>query len=204
MKLKNKVIGTILGVIASSFVFISVPETANAGDCTAEDPCQTWAMIDDGGRVTNIIVCQPSVCGSGIWDNQKVVLQVPANPVTNTSQPGHYSREPEKQVTYNEQQKTFSQEGVTWSAPQVNVEVVETITATGASETTTLTAIINPNGSKENNSATISATENNLVETKFFDQPKTIVNFENSIQDSTIMKKHLNKFLQLLRGWIIA
>jgi hypothetical protein len=203
MKIKNKVIGTILGVIASSVLFISVSESANAGECSASDPCQTWAMLDENNVVINIIVCQPSVCGSGIWNDRKVVLQVSADPVTNTSRPGHYNREPEKQVTYNEQQKTFSQEGVTWAAPQVNVEVVETITATGAVETTTLTAAINLEGLKTN-PATISATQGELSESKTFNEPKTSAEFENSIQDSTIIKKHLNKFLQLLRGWIIA
>jgi hypothetical protein len=208
MKLKNKVIGTILGVIASSFVFISVPITANAADCSAEDPCNTYAVVDNG-VVTNIIVCQPSVCGSGIFDGKQVVLQKPANPTTHQAQGGYFNiapnpGEPDRRVTYNTEQKTFTQEGTTWSAPQTNTEIVETTTATGAVETTTLTAVINPDGSKETNTATISATENNLVETKFFDQPKNIVEFEESIQDSSILKKHLNKFLQLLRGWIIA
>jgi hypothetical protein len=216
MKIKNKVIATVLGVLASSLFFIVAPTTANAGECSAADPCGTWAVIVNG-TVVNTIVCQPSVCGSGTFNGQKVVFQVPANPVTHQYQGGHFSMDHDKVVTYNEEQKTFSQqqqlysnnevvgsEIVTWSAPQDNREVVETVTDTGTVETTTLTAVINPDGSKQNNSATISATENNLVETKFFDQPKTNVEFESSIQDTVIMKKYLNKFLQLLRGWIIG
>jgi hypothetical protein len=216
MKIKNKVIATVLGVLASSLFFIVAPTTANAGECSAADPCGTWAVIVNG-TVVNTIVCQPSVCGSGTFNGQKVVFQVPANPVTHQYQYGHHETAHDQVVTYNEEQKTFSQqqklysnnevvgsEIVTWSAPQDNRAVVETTTATGAVETTTLTAIINPDGSKQNNSATISATENNLVETKFFDQPKTNVEFESSIQNTVIMKKYLNKFLQLLRGWIIG
>ncbi len=214
--MKNKVIATVLGVLTSSLFFIVAPTTANAGECSAEDPCGTWAVIVNG-TVVNTIVCQPSVCGSGTFNGMRVVLQVPASPVTNHYQGGHFSMEHDKIVTYNEEQKTFSQqekqysngevvgsETVTWSAPQVNTEVVETTTATGTVETTILTATINPDGSKRNNSATISATENNSVETKFFDQPKTKQQLEVSVQDSVIMKKYVNKFLQLLRGWIIG
>jgi len=79
MKLKNKVFGTIFGVLASSLMFITVPTAANAGDCSPADPCETWAMIDGSGIVTNIIVCQPSVCGSGYFGNSRVVRQVAAS-----------------------------------------------------------------------------------------------------------------------------
>ena len=202
MKLKNKVIGTIFGVIASSFVFISVPELASAGECSTEDPCQTYAVVE-GGTVTNIIVCQPSVCGSGTFNGKQVVLQRPADPVTNQSQ-GGYLGSPNNPVTYNSEQKTFTQNESTWSVPQTNTQVVvETITATGAVETTTLTAAINPEGLKTN-PATISATQGELSESKTFNESKTSLEVEIAIQDSVIMKKYLNKFLQLLRGWIIA
>jgi hypothetical protein len=83
MKLQNKVFGTIFGVIASSLVFISVPVSAQAGECTTADPCMTYAVVDSSNTVVNIIVCQPSVCGSGVWDGKKVVPQVAANPQTN-------------------------------------------------------------------------------------------------------------------------
>ena len=80
--------------------------------------------------------------------------------------------------------------------------MVETITATGAVETTTLTAAINPEGLKTN-PATISATQGELSESKTFNEPKTSAEFEDSIQDSAVIKKYLNKFLRLLSGWII-
>lgn len=93
MKLQNKVFGTIFGVIASSLVFIAVPVTANAGECSAEDPCHTYAMVNDSGLVTNIIVCQPSVCGSGTFAGSRVVLQVAANSETHKNQGGYYNPE---------------------------------------------------------------------------------------------------------------
>jgi len=193
MKIKSGFATILLAISSVLFISISTASTASAGDCSAADPCQTWAMLDENNVVINIIVCQPSVCGSGVWNDRKVVLQVSADPTTNTSRPGHYSAEPERQVTYNEQQKTFSQEGVTWSAPQVNTTVVDT---------TTLIAIINPDGI-QSNPATISAIQGESTESKTFDKPKTREQFAESIQDSSMLKKHLNKFFELLRGWMI-
>jgi hypothetical protein len=39
-------------------------------------------MLDSQGTVTNVIVCQPSVCGGGTFAGQTVVPQVAPNPVT--------------------------------------------------------------------------------------------------------------------------
>jgi hypothetical protein len=204
--MKNKALTLVFALFAITLSIIT-PSQANAGDCSAEDPCGTWAVVDGSGIVTNIIVCQPSVCGSGIFAGNKVVLQVPANPTTHTSQGGYFDiapipGEPDRRVAYNTEQKTFTQEGTTWSVPQTNTEVVETITATGVVETTTLTAIINSEGLKTN-PATISATQGELSESKTFNESKTSVEFEESIQDSSMLKKYLSKFLQLLRGWLI-
>jgi hypothetical protein len=62
-------------------VITSTPQAI--AQCTASDPCGTWAMLDPQGTVTNIIVCQASVCGGGTWAGQTVVPQVAPNPVTN-------------------------------------------------------------------------------------------------------------------------
>ena len=73
MKIKA-VFGGVLLVLFSMF-FVS---NASAGECSVEDPCQTYAVMS-GNSVVNIIVCQPSVCGSGIFNNQRVVPQVAAD-----------------------------------------------------------------------------------------------------------------------------
>ena len=65
-----------------SAVITSAPQ-AIANQCSPSDPCGTWAMLDPQGTVTNIIVCQASVCGGGTWAGQTVVQQVAPNPVTN-------------------------------------------------------------------------------------------------------------------------
>jgi hypothetical protein len=62
-------------------VITSTPQAI--AQCTASDPCGTWAMLDPQGTVTNVIVCQASVCGGGTWAGQTVVPQVAPNPVTN-------------------------------------------------------------------------------------------------------------------------
>jgi len=87
MKIKS-VIGSIL-LTVGALAFVSAP--ANAGECSAEDPCHTYAMVDGNGTVTNIIVCQPSVCGSGTFAGSRVVPQVAANPLTHQNQGGYLS-----------------------------------------------------------------------------------------------------------------
>ena len=76
-------------ILISMFSVINVSQ-ANA-NCTAGDPCGTWAMLDSQGVVTNVIVCQTSVCGGGTWAGQTVVPQVAPNPVTHdTTGQGSY------------------------------------------------------------------------------------------------------------------
>jgi hypothetical protein len=97
---KNLLVFTIL---ISMFSVVNVSQ-ANA-NCSAENPCGTWAMLDSQGIVTNVIVCQPSVCGGGTWAGQTVVPQVAPNPVTNdpTGQGSFIgNKETGSSVTYSE------------------------------------------------------------------------------------------------------
>jgi len=82
MKIKS-FFGGVLLVLFSTF-FIS---TANAGPCSVEDPCETYAVVE-GDKVVNIIICQPSECGSGYLHGMRVVPQVKANPTTGLNQGG--------------------------------------------------------------------------------------------------------------------
>ena len=93
---KNLLVFTIL---ISMFSVVNVSQ-ANA-NCTAENPCGVWAMLDNAGTVTNVIVCQPSVCGGGTFAGQTVVPQLPANPVTHDpTGVGSFMSTPEKPITY--------------------------------------------------------------------------------------------------------
>jgi hypothetical protein len=78
--MKNKITLPLILAIVSAVVTSSPQAIAN--QCSPSDPCGTWAMLDSQGTVTNIIVCQASVCGSGTWAGQTVVPQVAPNPVT--------------------------------------------------------------------------------------------------------------------------
>jgi hypothetical protein len=101
--MKTKASLIIVGLISSLISVVGI-SSANA-ECTAGDPCGTWAMLDTQGVVTNVIVCQASVCGGGTWAGQTVVPQVAPNPVTNdTTGMGSYIGNPDQttQVTYSE------------------------------------------------------------------------------------------------------
>lgn len=95
MKIKS-IVGSV-ALIVGALTFVSAP--AHAGECSAEDPCHTYAVVDNAGAVINIIVCQPSVCGSGMFGGMKVVPQVAANPVTHQNQGGYLSNPGSTPVT---------------------------------------------------------------------------------------------------------
>ena len=97
--MKNRIILPLVFAILSA-VITSAPQ-AIANQCSPSDPCGTWAMLDPQGTVTNIIVCQASVCGGGTWAGQTVVQQVAPNPVTHESQGGYWG-------TYDQSTKEFT------------------------------------------------------------------------------------------------
>ena len=123
---------------STSIVTTSGVVAVNAAECSSEDPCGVWAMLDPQGTVTNIIVCQPSVCGGGSWAGQKVVPQVAANPVTHDTHGiggywGTYDSE-SKEFTVdrsgpNDSQSLGSSTRMEESADGVNVEVTTTNSA---------------------------------------------------------------------------
>ena len=101
--MKTKASLIIIGLISSLISVVGI-SSANA-ECNASDPCGTWAMLDTQGVVTNVIVCQASVCGGGTWAGQTVVPQVAPNPVTHdTTGQGSYigNKETGTTVTYSD------------------------------------------------------------------------------------------------------
>jgi len=127
-----------LALISASLLPIN-SAAADSDPCTAEDPCQTWAVVNESGLVTNIIVCQPSVCGSGEFAGSKVVLQVPANPVTHQSQGGYYGG-PDPQspqaVHYDSEAKIFTRGSEKFPANVTKVENFEDGTSITTLKTT--------------------------------------------------------------------
>jgi len=141
MKTKNKVILTVLGVLTSSLFFIVAPSTANAGDCSASNPCMTYAVVDGSGSVVNVIVCQPSVCGpsgelNGLINGNRLVPQTAANPTTNdtTGTTGRMTNSVENQVVTLSQDNVFTvkRDNVVIekiSQPEIDIKKTETSTA---------------------------------------------------------------------------
>jgi hypothetical protein len=94
-------------ILISMFSVVNISQ-ANA-NCTADNPCGTWAVIDNQGVVTNVIVCQASVCGGGTFAGMTVVPQVAPDPVTHGSQ-GSFIGDPSQgtEVRYDRPTETFT------------------------------------------------------------------------------------------------
>jgi len=220
MKIKSLLLVFILA--SASFLGLNATQ-ANASECTANNPCGVWAMLDTQGTVTNVIVCQPSVCGGGTFAGQTVVPQLPANPVTHTADGvGSFNSTPEKPVTYTNGRFNVDAEIV---VVKTDVEITmdsETISTVvipvkldsfsyeevadlkqSSSEVTATLGKFN-----ESKPTTISVTENlNNVEKKesiqFFERV-TASELQSKIESESL-NVILNKFqtiLNLLNNWI--
>ena len=64
--MRKMILGTVLGLVFSIGAYTSAK--AGNGTCDESDPCAVWEMIQPNGDIWRII-CTPSVCGSGIFDN---------------------------------------------------------------------------------------------------------------------------------------
>jgi hypothetical protein len=224
MKTRNKVILTVLGVLTSSLFFIVAPTTANAGDCSAADPCLTYAVLDNAGVVKNIIVCQPSFCGSGkLPDGTTVVPQVAANS-EGQNQGGIFNSAgtPGKDVVHSNGTFTINNEVV--------VNKVDVVTNTANTETNTVSVSISEGNQntfsyedtigktvgeiefttlelKDNVSATVSATEvtstSTRTESTIFAGRKTAEEVSSILieRNLTLLQSKINRLLILLDGW---
>jgi len=225
MKTKNKVILTVLGVLTSSLFFIVAPTTANAGDCSAADPCLTYAVLDDAGVVKNIIVCQPSFCGSGkLPDGTTVVPQVAANS-EGQNQGGIFNSAgtPGKDVVHSNGTFTINNEVV--------VNKVDVVTNTANTETSTVSVSVSEGNQttfsyddtvgktvgeiefttlplKDNVSATVSASEVTATYTKTeltkFEERKTAQEVSSILaqRNLTLLQSKIIRLLILLDGWV--
>ena len=137
--MKRPLIISLLIVLISA-VITSAPQ-AIANQCSPSDPCGTWAMLDPQGTVTNIIVCQASVCGGGTWAGQTVVQQVAPNPVTHESQGGYWG-------TYDQSTKEFTVDrsgpNQTPASTQTNSETRTNTDTDGAVTSTTTVEATTP------------------------------------------------------------
>jgi hypothetical protein len=223
MKLKSIIGSTLLAI--SALTFVSAP-ASYAGECSAEDPCHTYAMVDDSGVVTNIIVCQPSVCGGGTFAGSRVVPQVAANPVTHQSQGGYFANQDSTPVRENNGVFTITNDNptVTSNVTQnaTNTEVVSTSFEAGVKQSFTFNDTVGQPGGRPvmrtepmNNSigATLSYSKIRNSESATavsgesitFDERQTeeYVELELMIQELTKLLANWNWFRTSLFGWFL-
>jgi hypothetical protein len=202
MKIKSIIVSVLLTV--GTVVFVSAP--AKAGQCTAEDPCQTYAMVNDAGYVYNTIVCQPSECGSGYFGREKVVLQIPANPTTNT--PAGTGE------AYNSNDSQIVQVvGNTFTVSDRNTEeVIKTITPAFDVQKTedvlTVNSVLVEFPSTDSATVLMNSkevtTEKTTIETLKYETPQTeakvLEDLDNGLK---ILRKNYSWFRQFLTNWFI-
>jgi hypothetical protein len=203
--MKKKSMFLILSTLLLSVLAIS---PSSADGCSLEDPCETWAMLDDSNKVINIIVCQPSVCGSGIWDGRKVVRQVASNPNTNdTKNTGGYNSDSNRTVTYNDTSSTFR---VSDSRPTETTvikvqENVTTVISTVISQQPEIKFTYNDTKAdptkpilnqeyKSDTDATISITETTFLQESEDVSVNGQITFENRVTEETAILSILNLF----------
>jgi hypothetical protein len=208
----------IINILLATLVLTGVSTvSAYAGEDQA-----TYAVVNSDGVVTNVIVCGPAVCGpNGSWGGvmpndtpfpgQKLVLQIPVNPVTGQNQGSVFTQNPtpEQVVRYDSQAQVFTQ----GSVPVTRTETVDTATLVTTIDSTEVTfgpdnfvdgqMIFNPKITPTTG-ATISATDGLIKEMAVFETPKTRAQLQANIQGKlALIERYLNRFYTLLNGWLI-
>ena len=215
---KNLLIFTVL---ISMFSVINVSQ-ANA-NCTAGDPCGTWAVLDSQGVVTNVIVCQASVCGGGILGGERVVPQVAPNPVTHdTTGQGSYigNAENNTSVVYSEGTFTVYENSVinrntTENNNDVTITSEVSIPVSAKSFTYQDTigksygdVEMNPEIFNENIETIVKVTETNLIntinESASFYERKTTQEIEEVFVNSNLnlLLSKIQTLISLLGSWV--
>lgn len=227
MKIKSIFVSIVLSI--STAIFVSAP--AYSGECSPEDPCQTYAMVDSAGVVINVIVCQPSVCGSGFWNGQKVVPQVAADSNGNNRGGIYKSPEDGKVVESNGVFTVYSDKPVDKKESYVNEDgssvSINVITSNGGTSSFTFQETIGDKKVAEivsdikfdTNTSAIVILENNTVNNEtstvssFFSERSTLdlvesdlknnaeMNINNSIGLKILIDKTLSIIKKMLGRW---
>jgi hypothetical protein len=211
----------IFAILTSMLSVVNVSQ-ANA-NCTAENPCGTWAMLDNQGVVTNVIVCQASVCGGGTWAGQTVVPQVAPNPVTHdTTGQGSYigNAENNSSVVYSEGTFTiYENTTINKSIVENNNDVtttsevfipvsVKSFTYEDTVEKSYGHVEMNPVVFNENIETVVKVTETNLIntitESSSFYERKTIQEIEEVFVDNNLnlLLSKIQTLISLLGSWV--
>jgi hypothetical protein len=215
---KNLLVFTLL-ISMISIINVSQADAS----CTAENPCGTWAMLDSQGTVTNVIVCQVSVCGGGTWAGQTVVPQVAPNPVTHdTTGQGSYigNKEAGTAVTYSEnrfniiENSTIVREQTDIDNNSTTVSRVEIpVTSKSFSYKDTinrsygnvLMSVGLVDESKDTKISVLkSSDEGSEYESTNFSERKTVEELKSDVafKNLTLLMSKIQTLINLLKGWL--
>jgi hypothetical protein len=165
-------------------------------------------MVDASGAVTNTIVCQPSVCGSGSFAGSRVVPQVAANPETGENQ-GGFLGDPASGNIVRESNGTFyvNNESVVKQDNEISATFSSTVSSFTFQDTVNLE---NPSAipmkeevTELNTSVTISAVETGTVETVHFNKKETVETVSHTIESYKyqILERRFARIQKLLGMW---
>ena len=180
---------------------------ANPGECSIANPCHSYAMLDSAETVINVIVCQPAVCGSGIFDGKKVVPQVAAGPTGQNQGGVFFNPETNKQVTYSGSTNTFTvkEDGntiKTFIAPEISQNdsgtVVTTLSVVFGPITDSGTVSANISGKQIATNSENPITQQNL----FFEKSETEQTVRVAASRLSILSARMEKLLNILNGWL--
>jgi hypothetical protein len=219
--MKTKASLIVIGLISSLISVVGI-SSANA-ECNASNPCGTWAIIDTQGVVTNVIVCQVSVCGGGTFGGQTVVPQVAPNPVTHdTTGQGSYigNKEAGTTVTYSDNRFNIV-ENSTIVREQTDVDnnstSVSRVEIPVASRSFSYEDTVNRSYGNvpmsvglvdESKDTKVSVLKNSDEGTEYestsFSERKTVEELKSDVafKNLTLMMSKIQTLIKLLKGWL--
>jgi hypothetical protein len=222
--MKKKNIFKIFSTVLMSIVFIN---PSYAGECSLNDPCQTYAEVNSSGVVINAMICQPSVCEQ-MWggvhpvSGNKLVAQVAAD--SNGNNRGGVLASPDSGVQIKESQGTFTihdnnQTTTTVvSAPDLTASVTK---SNGGSQSFSYNDTINPTSGtvvdlspkkfEPTTVVVVSADAAGVEVEKTFDSAVTEKTFEDIMKDETtwdlpellLIDLFLKFWSESLLGWFL-
>jgi hypothetical protein len=195
-------------------LFVSALLVLNISTAKA-DP--TYAVLDENGNVTNIIICGEA-CAGGEFDGKRVVLQVAADPVTGENRGGIWQGP--GTTTYDDTTQTFTMveppSVINNSAIEVSGDSTDIlITSISGAKTTSFSYLdtIGDNlftqngfqyGFTNNSQASVFVSDGSNLESLSFESRKTEDEISSSIVDSelVLLNQKIQKLITLLGSWV--
>jgi len=201
----------IISTSISAFIFVS---PANA--CSLENPCNTYAEVNSSGLVTNVIVCQASVCGNtGEWagknpsNGNSLVPQIAADPTNGENRGGYFKENQVYESNGIFTDKINDEKEITDASDnsKINTSIESRSLSFSFNDTINknFSDVIKEKTVTNNNpSATVSVEKDNTKQVDFFSERKTKQEIENSftLKNLTLLLQKIDIILTLLGTWV--